>query len=235
MSDKHIQSWLLALVRRGYKSPTSHTINVDGTQIVVERHGQDVAICCVGSNERVDWARNFDARAVVAWEFPGQVHHGFLDAFSVARSFIDKELYPGDRIHIVGHSLGGALAPLVAYHLSRCKYDVRQVLTLGAPRVGDSDWQLDYDSRLGDRTRRVVNVGDLVPLVPPALVGYRHVGQAVYYSAGGTRLAQALALPQQWAYSIWAWIEHKLSWHWDFASDDYHDWELYLQRLEGEK
>lgn len=91
------------------------------------------------------------------------------------------------RIVLVGHSLGGALAALMANYLRRQSYDV-QLMTFGQPRVGN---QVFVDG-LPVPWLRLINANDLVTTVPPEigkanlLIGVLTNGLVQYrYSHGG--------------------------------------------------
>ncbi|KAI1398729.1 alpha/beta-hydrolase [Hypoxylon fuscum] len=123
------------------------------------------------------------------------VHMGFLASWKIARSVVLpalkplQEQYPKYTIHLVGHSLGGAVAALAALELKVASgWDNLVVTTFGEPRVGN-DGFVDYiDSifELGDVGkpidasvyRRVTHADDPVPLLPLAEWGYRsHAGE----------------------------------------------------------
>lgn len=82
---------------------------------------------------------------------------------------------------ITGHSLGGALAILCAFQLSKssgCK--LAGVVTFGQPKVGDSVLAQALNQQLLPLYRRYVNQRDIVPKLPP-LPDYRHSGQLYYF------------------------------------------------------
>ena len=57
------------------------------------------------------------------------------------------------------------------------------VYTYGCPRVGDSSWQAAYTALgINAHTFRYVYYYDPVPLLPPASIGYTHVGQFIWIS-----------------------------------------------------
>jgi hypothetical protein len=69
----------------------------------------------------------------------GLVHRGFARTFGSLKGRLDANgsvFQAADYIHCVGHSLGGAVANLVAYYLSASYPDVVRLYTFGAPRVG---------------------------------------------------------------------------------------------------
>lgn len=89
-------------------------------------------------------------------------------------------------LYITGHSLGAALATLMAARLAQDKvYGVHAVHTFGSPRVGDAEFARAYEAALGHCTFRVVNGEDLVTRVPPGALHYEHVGQVVYFDTDG--------------------------------------------------
>lgn len=79
------------------------------------------------------------------------VHNGFLGSYLASRTMIldaIDSVVPGApkkaggmRIWLTGHSLGAALATLVAAGLKDSGYNVAGVTTFGSPRVGDSHFE----------------------------------------------------------------------------------------------
>ncbi|KAI1382092.1 alpha/beta-hydrolase [Hypoxylon crocopeplum] len=123
------------------------------------------------------------------------VHMGFLSSWKIARTVVLpalkplREQYPEYPIHLVGHSLGGAVAALAALELKVISgWNNLTVTTFGEPRVGN-DGFVDYINsvfQLGDvgkqfeaqTYRRVTHVDDPVPLLPLSEWGYRsHAGE----------------------------------------------------------
>ncbi|MGH6646578.1 lipase family protein [Aquabacterium sp.] len=107
----------------------------------------------------------------LAFHKPG-LHRGFRRALDSVWPEIDAELATLDcPIFYTGHSLGGALATLAA-----ARRAPKVVYNFGAPRVGN----LAFARSVRHLTiHRVVDDIDLVAMVPPALLGFAHVGQAV--------------------------------------------------------
>ena len=120
----------------------------------------------------------------------GEVHTGFAGALEgvypeiVAR--IEALRGSGRLLYLTGHSLGAALATLMATRLAaRQVYPVQGVYTYGSPRTGNPEFADAYTRLVGDRTHRFVNNEDLVTRVPPRAFGLKHVGGLAYFDADG--------------------------------------------------
>lgn len=129
-----------------------------------------------------------------------QVHSGFLSAYDSVRiriisllkmaiGYIDYVAEREDKWHVyvTGHSLGGALATLLAIELASSQLAKRGAITVsmynfGSPRVGNKKFADVYNQKVKD-SWRVVNHRDIIPTVP-RLMGYCHVAHPVYLAAG---------------------------------------------------
>lgn len=139
-----------------------------------------------------------------------KVHRGFYKAYQEIRqqlvySLEQVGILQGKELYITGHSLGGALAILAAYDLTKVYgYPPKAVYTFGMPRVGFQPlgWRADHDFRsfyndppylnLRSRTFRMVNLQrptkmDGIPALPPVTGmfnnisgNYEHVGTLVH-------------------------------------------------------
>ncbi|KAH1190111.1 Lipase [Glycine max] len=95
-------------------------------------------------------------------------------------------------VYVTGHSLGGALATLLALELSSNQLAKRGAISItmynfGSPRVGNKRFAEVYNERVKD-SWRVVNHRDIIPTVP-RLMGYCHVERPVFLAAGVLRHA----------------------------------------------
>lgn len=130
---------------------------------------------------------------------PGEawVHSGFLSAYDSVRGpvlgLVDAALAGEDpqtwTVLLTGHSLGGALATLCAFDLSHRSWGSRacphlQMYNYGSPRVGNKAFAEAYNEQVPN-TWRIVNGNDAVTAVP-RLLGYCHVGHAVYLRPDGS-------------------------------------------------
>jgi pimeloyl-ACP methyl ester carboxylesterase len=122
------------------------------------------------------------------------VHTGFLTSWRNTRPLVLphledlREKYPAYELHLVGHSLGGAVAALAGLELEGRGWTTT-VTTFGEPRVGNAGLRGFIDEVFGlvdreGRYRRVTHLDDPVPLLPLEEWGYLpHAGE-VYISKG---------------------------------------------------
>ncbi|KAL4591023.1 hypothetical protein LXL04_003971 [Taraxacum kok-saghyz] len=128
-----------------------------------------------------------------------QVHSGFLNAYDSVRTRILSLIktaigYQDDdddvskwHVYVTGHSLGGALATLLALELSSSQLAKRGAISVtmynfGSPRVGNKKFAQLYNEKVKD-SWRVVNHRDIIPSVP-RLMGYCHVAHPIYLAPG---------------------------------------------------
>lgn len=126
-----------------------------------------------GSLQLLDELINTDG---VAWPGHGMINHYFAAGAIALLKDIEPHMtalmadHPRAKVWITGHSLGGALASLVAYDLLQKKIIADaaqvQVYTMGQPRVGNLAFANAYNE-LVPRTYRMVNAKDIVPHLPP--------------------------------------------------------------------
>jgi len=121
-----------------------------------------------------------DCNAVkVPWERGGQVHDGFRGALAAVRAELEPALQ-GIRCRMLftGHSLGAALATLLA--------SIRTpdaLYTFGSPRVGDADFVATLKNV---NNFRYVDCCDIVTRIPPKGMGYVHLGKPYYIAQNRT-------------------------------------------------
>jgi pimeloyl-ACP methyl ester carboxylesterase len=137
-----------------------------------------------GSESFGDWAYNFAALPC----FRPLRHLGFELGWRCLRSevtlWLDALDLPNAPLVLTGHSLGGAIAHLAAFDLARQGRRISNVVTFGAPKAAFLSTARLYNATranmgeetLGALTFCIVNQLDLVPRVPPKLIGFRTVG-----------------------------------------------------------
>lgn len=122
------------------------------------------------------------------------VHMGFMESWKQARKLVlpvlqnVKARHPDYPIHLVGHSLGGAVACLAALELKIAMgWDNLVITTFGEPQAGNAGF-VNFVDRVFELEegqdpekkmyRRVTHVDDPVPLLPLSEWGYRpHAGE----------------------------------------------------------
>ena len=120
-----------------------------------------------------------------------RVHDGF---YAAAISVIDtvrqtlvklQSMLPTYSVVVTGHSLGGAVATLIALDLitRTPSYDV-MLINFGSPRVGDPNFAAWASMKLKEHFRFTHN-RDIVPHLPPAALSYQHISGEIYESSEG--------------------------------------------------
>jgi len=93
-----------------------------------------------------------------------RLHTGFSEASQQIYSDIRPLIKPGYVVNTTGHSLGGAIAMVLAMHLDTDNYKVGKVITFGQPKITNISGANKFQHL---NITRVVTPKDLVPLVPP--------------------------------------------------------------------
>ncbi|KAK8945158.1 hypothetical protein KSP39_PZI008026 [Platanthera zijinensis] len=206
-SPVDIPSWLKTSIPPWMTRPTSWIgfVAVCDNPREISRMGRrDIVISLRGTATALEWAENFrsglhaipadSSSAAVA---APKVSSGFWSLYKTAGSetpslssaVVDEvrrlvEIYKGEELSITvtGHSLGAALAQLVADELATEIQDSPPiaVVSFGGPRVGNRAFAERVEKK-GVKVLRVVNAQDVVPRVPGVLPrvrdgGYAHVG-----------------------------------------------------------
>ena len=167
---------------------TTEFYNRDGAQAYRFQNKYDLVIACRGTQptEFGDIKADLQAMPVVA-ETISRVHRGFKkevdDIWPMICEDIDRKQNLSRRLWFCGHSLGAAMATIMA---SRCRHEERlndpvMLFTYGSPRVG---WK-GYCNSLGVVHHRWRNNNDIVTTVPLKLMGYTHHGLEHYINAYG--------------------------------------------------
>jgi hypothetical protein len=146
----------------------------------------------------------------------GRVHTGFYrvyadmsDAVRAAVSEACAKVGKPEALFITGHSLGSSLTTLavpdvlhntpVSERAMRLKH-----YNLASPRTGDTRFAAAYNNN-GVVTYRIVNSTDVVPEVPPSILGheiFEHVGIPVSYSAQYLSLAANHSVTDSYGYAL---------------------------------
>ena len=138
------------------------------TQAFITHHDEAILIAVRGTASAADGMRDANAHQVPFTEGVGKAHQGFYQAYRAMRDFVLRYLdqfHTDQRIIICGHSLGGAIALLLAEGLRRTQDRNYNILlyTYGAPRAADSEFTEGASTLVH---HRIVNHNDPVPSVP---------------------------------------------------------------------
>lgn len=167
---------------------TTEFYEKDGAQAYRFMNKTDLVIACRGTQptEFNDIKADLKAMPVMA-ETVSRVHRGFKaevdELWPAITEDINRKVNLGKTLWFCGHSLGAAMATIMA---SRCTYDEElnspvELYTYGSPRVG---WR-GYCKRLGVTHHRWKNNNDIVTTVPLWAMGYVHHGTEHYLNAYG--------------------------------------------------
>ena len=115
-----------------------------------------------------------------------KAHEGFVSEYMLFREKVIEyvDMHPEKEVHVVGHSLGGALATLASFDFASSLNREVNTVTFGAPRVGTSDFRNAFDE-LPINLFRVVVANDPIARVPGMLIPYEHVGQLIQIDESG--------------------------------------------------
>ena len=95
---------------------------------------------------------------------------------------------------VTGHSLGGALALLAAWRFQRNFLAVHEIVTFGAPMIGNEAAAKAFEQEFSGKIFRFVDLEDLVPHLPSVSLlanAYTHCLNEVALS-----VAEAMLLPR---------------------------------------
>jgi hypothetical protein len=117
------------------------------------------------------------------------LHQGFASAAKAVYEDVQPYLDKKQSIQTTGHSLGGAIAVILAMYLEQDNYPLSHVITFGQPKVTNVTGAKQFSDL---PLIRVVTLNDIVPLVPPIsplqikeLDIYWHMGEEVILMANG--------------------------------------------------
>ena len=181
--------------RAGWAYPEQvHFLHDDNeTQAFITHNDKVMVLSVRGTASLLDIVRDIDALQVPHEDGRGQAHNGFYQAFVGAKDFVSRYMeafYAGQTIMVCGHSLGGAIALLLAEWLNRSYPSANVILyTYGSPRAGDSAF---VKAAAGLTHHRLVNHHDPIPGVPSTWMdgNWKHLlpGTAMLVASVGTPL-----------------------------------------------
>lgn len=166
--------------------PAKSTLPLSSTHGVLATMKDAMIIAFAGTDplNLLNWISDFYLGRLDA-----DIHQGFEDAADAVwmdvGAAIERCMNDGRALFIVGHSLGAAIALVIADragHEKRLQHG--EVYIFGSPRVGRDDFVSRYNARFGPTTYRFVHGRDIVPTVPPSELGFHHVGRLLHCESG---------------------------------------------------
>merc|ERR1711998_532893 len=148
------------------------------TEVITEdnKDAGEIWVAFRGSNNQKDAITDVTA-ILQTWPYNdkvGNVHKGFLTQYEQVREQIKEEVLRligtgHTKLHITGHSLGGALAELCAmdavYYTKGTNLKMLTMTSFGAPDPADATWAANYNEKVKLSTRVVYESG-IVPCLP---------------------------------------------------------------------
>lgn len=137
-----------------------------------------------------------------------KIHVGWLNEYKRVeiRGFVQNKVknFSGNKVVVVGHSYGAALAIICSVDL-QYNFPDKEIccVALSSPRVGNKDFVESYNKRV-PKSLMAFNGNDIVTEVPPSLFGFRHIGNVVHF--GKRSLIRTITNTVS---VLWAWVTKK--------------------------
>ena len=192
-------------------------ISVDNTQVYVAANDQSIVVAFRGSEAPntldglKDWlltnANNYlilpegqSGTEFAAAGVGARFHRGFLDALAMIWQPLLTAVEEAQKIKerplwITGHSLGGAIALLAAWRFQRNFLTVQEIVTFGAPMIGNDAAARAFEQEFSGKIYRYVDLNDVVPHLPSVSLlanAYQHCLNEVALSAAEIAAAAGL-------------------------------------------
>lgn len=166
-------------------------ITKNSSQAYVVWNDDDIIIGCRGT-EATNLADIETDLKVIKVKLNGKekIHAGFKESadnvwpqiLAIIKKIADEKYSAKHAVWIAGHSLGAAMATILALYAAENNIRISGLFTFGSPRVGNRKFVKALERSL-ITPYRFVNCADVVTRVPN--IGYRHFGDAVYIDRKG--------------------------------------------------
>ncbi|RAL08914.1 lipase family protein [Aspergillus homomorphus CBS 101889] len=149
--------------------------------IAVDATNKAIIVSFRGSHDLSNWIANIDFGLTDASSICSgcEIHSGFWKAWETVASTITAKIEAALTSHadyelvFTGHSLGAALAAVAATVLRNDGYTV-DLYNFGQPRIGNLALADYITNQNKGSNYRVTHEDDIVPKLPPKLLGYHH-------------------------------------------------------------
>jgi lipase (class 3) len=165
---------------------TKSTLPLTDTRGIIVKKGNAAIVAFAGTDPLhiLNWLSDFSLGRPKS-----AVHQGFLDAAAAVwgdvKTALTAALAASSPVFITGHSLGAAIAVVTAdFARKELNLTNAQIYLYGCPRVGRDDFVSPYNDTFRTKTYRLVHGADIVPTVPPPLLGFHHVGGYLACASG---------------------------------------------------
>ena len=168
----------------GFELVKTFNDNQTDTQAFLAKNDQ-YAVLAFRGTEITKWEDvKIDATTSKVSVLQGRVHAGFKIAYQSVAQDVEESVLQLNALplYITGHSLGAALATVATQtleHNPRIRDIIAACYTFGSPRVGNSEYDIEFKSPI----YRVVNTTDIVTVIPLLAMGYIHIGDVRYLGA----------------------------------------------------
>lgn len=149
-------------------------------------HAQKTHLVVVrGTVDDTNWKLDMDTHGAFDKKAGVLVHRGFHKVARVIYADVRGRLKPSYRTYFTGHSLGGAVAAILATYFDRDGYSIGGVYTFGQPKFTNAEGVRRY---VYMPVLRVVYQNDAVAMLPDAVQGgkarFAHLGPEVVLLSG---------------------------------------------------
>lgn len=179
------------------------------TQYFLERNDKlrTQTLTVRGTADKINRKEDFNIKIRSDRKLDIPVDAGFDDVSRALYADVKPFLKTGYKTYLTGHSLGGAVAVLLAVALSEDGYQVQRIVTFGQPKFTTAAGvkRLDFLPLM-----RIVDENDIIPLLPPPSFqnlgkgAYAHVGPEIVllegkdYSYLPSHAAERLSVGENW-------------------------------------
>ena len=171
---------------------TLHDIHTDVQGYIGVMPSTDTIYVVIrGSSSVLNWLDDFEIKLVDYTTYPDcgcTVHNGFYrSALAIRNKTIDtvrllKKKY--NTVVLTGHSYGASVSLLLAMELYKVGIEV-DMYNYGQPRAGNPKFA-DFVNTVIGGYWRTTHYKDIVPHVPPIVLGYQHACGEIYEDETGT-------------------------------------------------
>jgi hypothetical protein len=187
----------------GYSSGTSNVVNLSSTltdssgYLAVNSYNRQIIISFKGTSSIFNWLYNaviITNNAGVGGPYSSAAIHG---GFNTIANYLYQQTeialvnsmrqFPNYQVVFTGHSLGGAIAELMAFKLAKAgviRYENINVYTYAQPKVGNSAFA-SYVNSQPWTYMRITSFGDPVPTLPPSILGFEHNEYNTFINSNG--------------------------------------------------